>query len=85
MQQAVIKVLDELRPDIEIRDSINQDKLTFIDDGIFDSFDIISLVSALDKEFGISIDGSNIVAENFNTVDSIVLLVKQSLEEKNRR
>ncbi|RDU70613.1 acyl carrier protein [Helicobacter aurati] len=79
IQQRVIKVIEELRPDIELQKALNENNnLAFIEDGIFDSFDIISLVSALDKEFTISIDGSKIIAENFNTLENIVLLVAQS-------
>ena len=38
-----------------------------------DSFDIVSLVSALDEEFNISIDGTDIIPENFETIDSICI------------
>ena len=44
---------------------------SFIDDGLLDSFDLISLVSNLDKEFGISIEGTDIVPENFMNLASI--------------
>lgn len=67
------QIIEELRPDIEV-----QDDTEFISDGIFDSFDIVSIVSALDKEFGISIDGSKISAEYFNTLNDILKLVEES-------
>lgn len=67
------QIIEELRPDIEV-----QDGTEFISDGIFDSFDIVSIVSALDKEFGISIDGSKISAEYFNTLNDILKLVEES-------
>lgn len=67
------QIIEELRPDIEVQDNIE-----FINDGIFDSFDIVSIVSALDKEFGISIDGGKISPEYFNTLNDIVKLVEES-------
>lgn len=49
---------------------------------MLDSFDIVSLVSELDKQFEISIDGLDILPENFMSVDSIVgLLIKNSAKE----
>ena len=46
---------------------------------MLDSFDIINLVTALDQEFGISIDGIDVLPDNFSTIDRIIGLV-----EKNR-
>lgn len=67
------QIIEELRPDIEV-----QDDTEFINDGIFDSFDIISIVSALDKEFGVSIDGGKISPEYFNTLNDIAKLIEES-------
>ena len=47
-----------------------------------DSFDIVSLVTSLDEEFGISIDGIEILPENFSSVDGIFqLLIKNGVTE----
>ncbi|PAF47061.1 hypothetical protein BKH46_04895 [Helicobacter sp. 12S02634-8] len=73
MQEKIKQIIAELRPDIELEDSME-----FINDGIFDSFDIVSLVAALDKEFGISIDGSKIAPKYFNTLSDIQALIKES-------
>lgn len=45
---------------------------------MLDSFDVVSLVSDLDSTFGISIDGVDIVPENFSSVDSIINLLKKN-------
>ena len=50
----------------------------FIEHGMLDSFDVVSLVSDLDSTFGISIDGVDIVPENFSSVDSIINLLKKN-------
>ena len=73
MREKVIEILKENRPDIEDIESAE-----FITDGIFDSFDIVTLVAALDKAFGISIDGVKISPQYFNTLDDIVKLVEES-------
>lgn len=73
MKEQVIKILTELRPEFDF----TQEGLNFIEEGMLDSFDLVTLVSELDNTFGISIDGVDILPENFSTVDSIVnLLVK---------
>lgn len=70
MQDRIIEILKEIRPEFDFVSSVN-----FIDDGYLDSFDIIQLVDALDQEFHISIDGLDIVPKNFMSVDNIVTLI----------
>lgn len=70
MIEMVLEVLSEIRPEFDFRDSNN-----FISEGMLDSFDIIALVSDLDKKCGISILGSDIVPENFKNVGSITSLL----------
>ena len=70
MHNKIYLILENIRPEIDFRSTSN-----FITEGYLDSFDIVSLVSALDEEFNISIDGTDIIPENFETIDSIYLLV----------
>ena len=73
MKEQIIKILTELRPEFDF----TQEDVNFIEEGMLDSFDMVNLVSELDSTFGISIDGVDILPENFSTVDAIVaLLVK---------
>ena len=73
MQEQIIKILTELRPEFDFA----QEGVDFIEEGMLDSFDMVNLVSELDSTYGISIDGVDILPENFSTVDAIVaLLVK---------
>ena len=52
-----------------------------IDEEILDSFDIVTIVSAVDEEFDIQITARDIVPENFNSVEAIYNLVKKLEEE----
>ena len=45
---------------------------------MLDSFDMVTLVSALDKNFGISIQGVDIVPENFSNVQTIEALLRKN-------
>lgn len=73
MKDQIIKILTELRPEFDF----TQEGVNFIEEGMLDSFDLVTLVSELDSTFGISIDGVDILPENFSSVDAIAaLLVK---------
>lgn len=73
MKEQIVKILTELRPEFDF----TQEGVDFIEEGMLDSFDLVTLVSELDSTFGISIDGVDILPENFSSVDSIAaLLVK---------
>lgn len=73
MKEKIIKILTELRPEFDF----SEEGLDFIEEGMLDSFDLVNLVSELDATYGISIDGVDIIPENFASVDAIAaLLVK---------
>ena len=74
--EELLKVLKNVKPGVDFE---NNESL--IDDEILDSFDIITLVSALDEEFDIQITAKDIVPENFNSAKAIYDLV-QRLEEE---
>lgn len=72
MKEQIIKILTDLRPEFDFTQEVD-----FIEEGMLDSFDLVTLVSELDSAFGISIDGVDILPENFASVDAIAaLLVK---------
>ena len=54
---------------------------TLIDDGILSSLDIIQLIGALNDEFDISIPATEIIPENFNSVDAMAAMVARLSEE----
>lgn len=74
MKEQIIKILTELRPEFDF----TQKGLNFIEEGMLDSFDVVNLVNELDSNFGISIDGVDILPENFATVESIEQLLKKN-------
>jgi acyl carrier protein len=70
--KTVLEILQEIRPEFDFASS--QD---FMSDGMLDSFDMVTLVSALDKNYGISIDGTDIVPENFQNIQTITALIRK--------
>lgn len=69
----ILQILADLRPEFDFSASRN-----FIDDGYLDSFDVVALVSELEEEFGVLIDGMDILPENFSSLESISRLVQKS-------
>lgn len=67
------EILREIRPEFDFTGSSD-----FIADGMLDSFDMVTLVATLDKTYGISIQGTDIVPENFQNLKTIEALLRQS-------
>lgn len=66
----ILDILQGIRPEFDFTKS--QD---FIQDGYLDSFDLVALVTDIEKEYGIKIKGVDIVPENFSSLDSIKKLL----------
>jgi acyl carrier protein len=63
---SVLDTLKEIRPECDFLSSSD-----FFHDGLLDSFDLITLTSILDKAHRISIEGTDILPENFKSVSAI--------------
>lgn len=74
IEEKIIKILEDLRPDIDARE-----EKKMIDGGVLDSFDIVSLVQDLNDEFDIDVDVDELVPENFNSLEAMVELVEGKL------
>lgn len=68
----LLKILNELHPEVDFTSEQN-----LIDDGILDSFDIVTLISEIYDTMGVSIDAMDIVPENFNSAGSILALINK--------
>lgn len=75
MRDTILEILTDIRPDIDF-----ENEKALIDEGLLESFDIVTLVSELSSEFDISIKPKELVAENFNSVDAIVKMVERLSE-----
>ena len=72
MKTKVLNILSEIRSEFDFSTSSN-----FIEDGTLDSFDIVILVTMLDEEFKISIEGTQVIPDNFISVESICSLLSK--------
>ena len=69
---SVLDTLNEIRPEADFLSAHD-----FIEEGLLDSFDLITLVASLDAKYEVSIPGTEIVPENFKNVKAIESLLKR--------
>jgi len=68
--KTVLEVLKGIRPEFDFTTSED-----FISDGMLDSFDVVTLISELDQNYGISIAGTDILPENVRNIAAIEKLL----------
>jgi acyl carrier protein len=66
----LVTILKNIRPEFEF---VGVDD--FFAHGMLDSFDLTTLVSALEERYQVSIDGMDIVPENFRSIEAISRLL----------
>ncbi|MBQ9946775.1 MAG: acyl carrier protein [Oscillospiraceae bacterium] len=69
----IYEILAEIRPEYDFKDSTD-----FIEDGMLDSFDIISLIDIISEKYGVSVDGLDIIPENFCSAQAIADLIRKN-------
>ena len=77
MKEQLMGVLEEIRPDVDF-----ENETALIDDGILDSFDVVSIISELDNEFDVQVRINELDPENFNSAESIWNLVQELKAKK---
>ena len=74
--EKLLEILKGVRPDVDF-----ENETALIDDGILDSFDVVSIISELDDAFGVQVRINELDPENFNSAEAIWKLV-QELKQK---
>ena len=69
--EQMLEILRGIRPDVDF-----ENETALIDNGVLDSFDIISLVSELNDAFSISISPADLDPENFNSAANMWKLIE---------
>lgn len=73
--EKLIEILEEIQPDVDYRECD-----TLIDDGLLDSFAILSIVGEIEDEFGVSVTPAEIIPENFNSAESLWNMIERLKE-----
>lgn len=76
VMEELIEILEGIHPDVDYNTCES-----LIDDGILDSFDIVTLISEINQEFDVVISAEHIVPENFNSAQALYELIERLEEE----
>ena len=68
----LLQIMSEVRPDVDF-----ETETELIDADILDSFDIISIVSEVNDQFGIEINVNDLLPENFNSAKALFELIEK--------
>ena len=74
--EALMEILENLHPEIDFNTCE-----TLIDDGLIDSFDIVTIISEINEEYDVVIPAEEIVPDNFNSAKALYDLI-QRLEDE---
>lgn len=77
IMEKILEILNGIRSDIDFE---NEELL--IDNGVLDSFDIVSIVAELCDEYDITITADQLEPENFNSAKAMLNLVNSILDEE---
>lgn len=75
--EKLLELLKGVRPDVDF-----ENETELIDDGILDSFDVVSIISEIDDRFDVQIRINELDPENFNSAEAIWNLIQKLKETK---
>ncbi len=75
--RTVTEILQELKPGVDFEGST-----TLIDDRVIDSLTMVALVAELEDEYDVEVPPVEIVADNFNSIEAMEMLVRRLREEE---
>ena len=71
MKEKVLAILSKSHPEFDF----TEEGIDFIEQGMLDSFDIVSIIASIEDEFAVEIPVDSMVAENFESAATIMNLV----------
>lgn len=72
----LIEILEGIKPGV---DFLNQTAI--VDDGILDSLSIARLIGEIEDEFDVEFEVTDLVPENFNSVQSMMKMIERLEDE----
>ena len=68
----LIEILSEICPNVDF-----EHEKALIDDGLIDSFEIVSIVAEIMDNFKVELDVDDLMTENFNSVEAMMQLIEE--------
>ncbi len=70
--EKLLQILESVKPGVDFKASKNM-----IEEGLIDSFDMISIIANINMEFGIDFSVAEITPENFATVETLYKTIER--------
>lgn len=70
--EKLLELLKGVRPDVDF-----ENETALIDEGLLDSFDVVSIISEIDDVFGVQIRINELDPDNFNSAEAIWNLIQK--------
>lgn len=70
--EELLTLLMEIRPDIQFRGGAK-----LVDDGLLDSFDIVSIVGEIGERFQVDVPVEEISGQNFNSPEAMLRMIER--------
>ena len=70
--EKLIEILSEICPNVDFRK-----EKALVDDGLIDSFEIVSIVAEIMDHFEVELDVDDLMPENFNSVEAMMQLIEE--------
>ncbi len=80
--EQVKKILIEVLGLDERRSALREDTILLGNIPELDSMTVVSVIAALEKQFGITIDNDEVSAKNFETIGSLTRFIEQKIAEQ---
>ncbi|MBP3718039.1 MAG: acyl carrier protein [Eubacterium sp.] len=74
--EELLEILEDIIPGEDYENST-----TLVDDNILDSFAIISLVAAIEDNFGVVVSPAELVPDNFNSAEALWAMITRLQDE----
>ena len=70
--ERLIAILKKVKPEVDFTKCSD-----FVDEGIFDSIDIVTIIDEIESEYGIEIQPEDIDPDNFQSVESMIKMIER--------
>ena len=70
--EKLLEILESIKPGVDFKSSQNM-----IEEGLIDSFDIVTIIAKVNEEFDIDFAVSEVVPENFETVETLYKTIER--------
>lgn len=77
VRNKLVEIIKDMHPDEDVENCT-----TLVDGKVLDSFDIVTLIAAINDEFDVAITADKIIPQNFNSIDALSKMICELMDEE---